>query len=75
MCMHMHAWEGDRIQLVGGRRSKCEVRDMPRSSDRPDGWGKARRSIDVPVTRSKQAGRRECADELALAVLVGLIKE
>lgn len=73
--MHMRVWEGERIQLVGGRGSKCEVRDMPRSSDLPDEWGKARRSIDVPVIRSKQAGRRECADELALAILVGLIKE
>lgn len=48
---------------------------MPRSSDLPDEWGKARRSIDVPVPRSKQAGRRECADELARAVVDGLIKE
>lgn len=48
---------------------------MPRSSDLPDEWGKARRSIDVHIARSKQAGRRECADELAWAVLVELIKE
>lgn len=45
---------------------------MAHSSDVPDERGQAHGSINVPVARSKQVGRCECGDELA--VLAGLIK-